>query len=1661
MPGSNTSPISSRVGLTTLTAATGPTSTVVVMKSITLEKLNTLRDQVACSFDAKTRRTRVGVADASVDGDKVASVKLEQSDDLNRLVCPALDALLNGQVIPTGEPEASEQEILESSSDKTQQIVSALELINLVFRKLKSSRRVDSKTDPNLNPFCFSCQVEESIGKAIWLHWNSAPGISYKVKATLRNLVEYLGARYVCYHSLPVIHFFLQSIKQSVLLEKRSISILSFILPLLTVEDTLHASSVPVPNPTEFLRILLSALSDFKLASAAGLLAVYWICKVEGWDLEEPLKTRDHSSPRADWISVTLPILLAPEERRRQHLCQHFLALLFKRRPGCFCELSQELRGMNTCQGDSLAPSVVSLEWLSGVIALARANPRRHEVAKLSIKDNNDSELLITPGLLKICLSHPSVSLRSSALAILCQSPAISSPVPFEHLDLLYAFFRWNFGEVKAELKQEIFSNLSSLVIRLRESACVSSKRLSELKVKESTFFFAPGESHAATSHCNHEQRTDLQTLMEKHKTYLQAVKSFMIKLVTLCQINLTISSPYRNQIASLRYIKVLLDSGIDQSYKPMLSEKKPVPIARFPFGINITDSPFIKALVIGLTSTYMDIREAAFMLLQNSSVLESTLQPDIKLNGQVLSYAVQCLNSKRASQTCTATLLLRLILEKQVIGGSYKVPPPLLPRHLPELGSITPLAIFFIGRLEKLEEKIHAAEVDLMMACESQSAQGSLLIISELFKSLSPAMISSLVSSSHLSDILKKTWQLVNRVWQFSALVLCHSTSNEGDSQVADDNSVPDHEEARACELLLEDEEDGMSDDESPLQENDQLAAGPRHKIILSVCWRSMKEASALLTQAVRLSIKAKEQIGFINPDSLFSVEDLKEIGQMFQRWLLEIRHRGAFTAIHRAYSALCEELCRISKSPQASSTSRLPALWLESHIAVITSRKLSTTRRSAGLPFCILSTCQALCIYDPKQLLSSLNRILDLSEKTDSSPESQVHILNTLKILFTDSKVSGKITSLLIERSYKFAIQSFVSCDWRVRNGALILFSGLTTRVFAARPLASTRSHAVLCKRETVMDFFRRLPTLHHILLVELRRSIDAGLHKISDTQSQSPMFAVLSLIALLQNPNQAGAAKDFRPLVQECLDSKVAKIRSISAEAMTGLVSCEEIPSLICELLTEAAGLCSYNRAHGLLLLTKSLIEMPDLLSAYEKSTIRAVLPLPATVFLYSASRPLFCQSTFLDILQGLEKRFDIVLDSVCKPLPSLILQDFQNLQRVRAPALDSYKAKVIRNLLSKDLNKSTLVMLLSNDSASTRLLALEFLQGFASEEIANDIEIMQVILQIARNHSESTIMKLSSLEFISKGFSCFTTSQWSIEKILSDSEATHILPIRNSLLIIAAINIVNTVHLQDDHSFLNTWANKFLAQAVSCAHEDQDTETRLSAAKALSVFSKVYVLLSLNDSINFLDLAMTLIQDDDDEVRSVLVEGLVNVREIVDGIPMVEAAVLEQLVKLAIEMSLDFPFKRLMKAKVIEADLKRLHKPSQLLFAKERPNLFRDDLIEYDFLQKLARENLSTIGLESMQIPVEELNTFNMLLFTLTSQDFNYPENLLDATKQNNLISQKAWQDLALRVIVAADVLQKLYNYHLKHNELIAVESLKRRSTCLSLNIVNEY
>ncbi|KAJ2463526.1 hypothetical protein EV174_006941, partial [Coemansia sp. RSA 2320] len=147
----------------------------------------------------------------------------------------------------------------------------------------------------------------------------------------------------------------------------------------------------------------------------------------------------------------------------------------------------------------------------------------------------------------------------------------------------------------------------------------------------------------------------------------------------------------------------------------------------------------------------------------------------------------------------------------------------------------------------------------------------------------------------------------------------------------------------------------------------------GPRQQVILSYCWRAIKEVSGLLAAIATRppgsdQVRNKPGSGHVGSASitnsccepLVDEKTVGAIGGLLRTLLTSIRHRGAFSAVHPAFTDVCGRMIR---SPSAALNSSVGA-WLGQCLDAATICQVSVTRRSAGWPLCLLSvlTCDKL---------------------------------------------------------------------------------------------------------------------------------------------------------------------------------------------------------------------------------------------------------------------------------------------------------------------------------------------------------------------------------------------------------------------------------------------------------------------------------------------------------------------------------------------------------------------------------------------------------------------------------------------------------------------------------------------------------------------------
>ncbi|KAJ1830260.1 hypothetical protein LPJ70_006959, partial [Coemansia sp. RSA 2708] len=329
--------------------------------------------------------------------------------------------------------------------------------------------------------------------------------------------------------------------------------------------------------------------------------------------------------------------------------------------------------------------------------------------------------------------------------------------------------------------------------------------------------------------------------------------------------------------------------------------------------------------------------------------------------------------------------------------------------------------------------------------------------------------------------------------------------------------------------------------------------SAGPRQQVILSYCWRAVKEVSGVLA-AVATCPPGSDQVSLDSGVApLLEPAMLRQIGELLHTLLTSIRHRGAFSAVHPAFTDVCG---RMFRSPAAELNQRV-SQWLEQCLDTATICRVSVTRRSAGWPLCLLATLTCDKLAMQALLPRAMNRIFalaadlqiadggepatdELGDGTTDLP--QVHAINMLRALLDDHTLASDVVPY-VEQAFVLALTGLRSRRWAIRNVCGLLYAALTRRVFGnSRAREETKYDGI-----TGRELFTRFPGLHPFLTNQLEDAVDrmAEIDTIQETRQLAAGDG--GVIEVTDDEGDAGQRVSNSPLPVGAVDPVSAVLRS----------------------------------------------------------------------------------------------------------------------------------------------------------------------------------------------------------------------------------------------------------------------------------------------------------------------------------------------------------------------------------------------------------------------------------------------------------------------------------------------------------------------------------
>lgn len=501
--------------------------------------------------------------------------------------------------------------------------------------------------------------------------------------------------------------------------------------------------------------------------------------------------------------------------------------------------------------------------------------------------------------------------------------------------------------------------------------------------------------------------------------------------------------------------------------------------------------------------STYDDIRStAALALVRLADDEASVLRDPTFLLQHVVRPSVERLAAPKEAEAHAAVQLLRLY---------HSVAAPAM--HGQVLECIAPVPCTGDWAADLLAA--HLARVNAQLDARPTLAHAS-----------HAGVHGSLAALTHLANAAPGVdraplTSLVRRVWALVAPVLC-AAAPEG----AED--VSEWERALA---VAEGDDDLV------------VAAPTTSQQILSFAWRAIKEAAALYTVCAQ-------------------AEALPDANELFQTWLLQIRHRGAFSTVYPQYHALAQTLCA------APATRTLPRAWLHALLDRVDAHadSFSTTRRSAGLGYAALALLSAHAAgaaraAETQRVVERLTRMA-----RDAAPMRRIHGLNMLRVLVMDSAMAQAMRAHLGE-ALTLAVTSFSSPHWSVRNSAMMLFAAVSTRHLGVRAFQPS------ARGPWIDSLLEASPALRPALLDTLTASAaHVGAADLAALGHGSALYAVLLLLSRSQSSAWPDADALAAPL-ELCTRSANAAVRALSASCMARLVPAEHHAALVERLLRDA--------------------------------------------------------------------------------------------------------------------------------------------------------------------------------------------------------------------------------------------------------------------------------------------------------------------------------------------------------------------------------------------------------------------------------------------------------------------------------------------------------
>lgn len=1077
-----------------------------------------------------------------------------------------------------------------------------------------------------------------------------------------------------------------------------------------------------------------------------------------------------------------------------------------------------------------------------------RTQPQYQDIDELHSSESN---------LYADLFKHSSAGVRISAYELLITSTETTKPMKSSTLSLLSSCLVYLQGDTDPGHRSEINNIIRSMIDRLRRGSALYARNLAKV---EST----------------NQQCRDHEHELEQHDKFLSWFINFL-------EDELGPGCSFSRHISALKAFQMLVESGLDPKIPKMMAHRSSQDLASWPYKKSLSHNTMKSALWQLLLDPFEEVRvTTAFvlnLLLQNDGVAINPCENNA-LGNEVTGIEVDDAQSAASDETD--------------------------PPNFGLIGDIASL-LEAANRLAAITNRAdHADGVGRLLGFQYRLARSPSLLVSSVMERIENVICVSAGKTS----LPAKDFSLHGYLLGLKYIIEGFPASESSTSGIIQtETNVHVDRLYNLCESVWRAVRSDLCVD-SPEFSHDIDATGPYGgpKDFLSYSWRALRDSSLLMQAILQHLCPLKDEERLL----VGRAQLLRSTYTLCFEQLTALRHRGAFSTVAQTFGLCCEQFATIPslqaelqghyqvRPPLICSGSAQRNLLLirtdhmQEAFHVLTDQSSKLTRRSAGLPAILAGLLNPSPTEDFNEVIESLvslarrqNSASSFTGKDQETQLPQVHALNCLREIFTNSKFRIRTATWLIE-ALSLAASSLSSRTWAIRNCGLMLFRACANRMDSASEVSA------LGTNDTPSPNQSRIMLNIAFELLDPKEEIASG--------SSELVLAGLDLISRISIPENDRLQTRRKILAQ--LGRHVWIVREHASRVYAAQLPASETLEAATHLISSIT-LSDQNRSHGILLCARELLNRhvgyPLPFSDAETLELQEVLQCHTPSIMRCASPAVRC--ALLDILNdwpALQRAPRVTahgtfsLDSPYSDpeLPTVIRGELSDNHEIPFPSQ-----------LRGSLALGACLAILAGDPQATYTLL-----QVCKEVAANDLDAAAVLLQAVLEHGSRNRFTLQLLaEFymavIHNNYAeditaiAMTGLSACLEQCLENSDLgapmlrleclfddiVELPHNRGRDLFTATLRVLGSMLAYSSSMMHSVWDHRssvqlkyWVAMLNGAAKDGTDALTRLNAARALHCFRHCLLQecdrIGVQKKIHLYSLLYDFLNDDDEEIRA---------------------------------------------------------------------------------------------------------------------------------------------------------------------------------------------